>query len=534
MLLEDDARLKLIVGVEKLATAVKITLGPMGKTVAICGDGAVPHLTKDGVTVANSINLPDQYENAGASLVREAAQRSASVAGDGTTTSIVLAHSIVKNGERVISAGHSTIDVIAGMRAAADSMLVELNKSRVDISQDRLIDVATISSNGDRALGKLICDAITRVGVDGAVSVQEAKGYETALTIVDGTFIDRGYESPYFVTDSVKQLAELDDPDILVINDEVSSIQPIVPALERIARSNGSLLIICNGVSGEALQALVLNRIKANLKVCVIKAPEFAGARVTALQDLAALTGATLITDAKSVIKAESLLSVLGNVKKATITNKTCLLFGTRQNEDIHEKQDVVRKIMNDPASSLDDKKIAERRLRRLSDGIAVIQVGGATEAEMKERRDRVDDALHAAKAALREGVQAGGGVALTRAKKKVEKTFKMRNDAFHAGVTAFLNAMEAPLRQIAENCGQSPDLVSEKVKKIPESHGYNGKNNSYGDMFELGILDPHAVIVSAIEHSLSVSCNLLSIGCIIVKNGPTGGALEFDYFDNV
>ena len=338
MLLEDDARLKLIVGVEKLATAVKITLGPMGKTVAICGDGAVPHLTKDGVTVANSINLPDQYENAGASLVREAAQRSASVAGDGTTTSIVLAHSIVKNGERVISAGHSTIDVIAGMRAAADSMLVELNKSRVDISQDRLIDVATISSNGDRALGKLICDAITRVGVDGAVSVQEAKGYETALTIVDGTFIDRGYESPYFVTDSVKQLAELDDPDILVINDEVSSIQPIVPALERIARSNGSLLIICNGVSGEALQALVLNRIKANLKVCVIKAPEFAGARVTALQDLAALTGATLITDAKSVIKAESLLSVLGNVKKATITNKTCLLFGTRQNEDIHEK----------------------------------------------------------------------------------------------------------------------------------------------------------------------------------------------------
>lgn len=533
LLFEQEARQKLIAGVEKLAAAVKITLGPMGKTVAICLDGGVPHLTKDGVTVANSIHLSDPHENIGAALVREAAQRSAAVAGDGTTTSTVLAHEMIKQGDKLIAAGHPVVEILSGMRAAAELVKEELELTRVEITPDRLVDVATISANGDRMLGQIISDAINRVGSDGAVSVQEAKGYDTVLTLVEGTYIDRGYESPYFVTDTAKQVAELEDLEILIVNDEITALGPIVPVLERIAARGGSLLIVCNGVGGEALQALVLNRIKGGLKVCAIKAPEFAGARVTALQDLAALTGGAVVTNARETLKSSELDAILGKAKKATVTNKTTLLFGTQQTEDVKERQRSARASLNDPSASIDDKKISERRLRRLSDGIAVLQVGGATEAEMKERRDRVDDALHAAKAALRDGVQPGGGVALARAKKRAEKNFK-QNSPHSAGAGAFLTALESPLRQIAENCGVSPDLVVQKVRKIADTHGYDGKHDKYGDMFDLGILDPHAVVVSAIEHSLSVSCNLLSIGCIIAEDAAAVDDSSVSYFDNV
>jgi chaperonin GroEL len=533
MLFEQNAREKLIAGVEKLCSAVRITLGPMGKTVAICLDGEVPHLTKDGVTVANSISLPDPYENIGAALVREAAQRSAAVAGDGTTTATVLAHEIISQGDKLIAAGHSTVEVLAGMRAAADEVLCEIEKTKVEITADRLIDVATISANGDRNLGKIISDAIKRVGGEGAVSVQEAKGYDTSLTIVEGTYIDRGFESPYFVTDSAKQIAELDQPDILIVNHDLTSVASIIPALERVASTQGSLLIICNSVAGEALQALVLNRIKAGLKVCVIKSPEFAGARVTALQDLASLVGGKVITDASQQISGTDLEEALGKVKKATITNRTTLLFGTQQNDDVKKKQKHAKSVLDDPGATLDDKKIAARRIKRLSDGIAVVQVGGATEAEMKERRDRADDALHAAKAALKEGVQAGGGVALARVKKRLEKKFRAK-DSHGAGALAFLTALESPLRQIATNCSVSPDLVVQKVKRLSSTYGYDGKNDKYGDMFELGILDPHTVITAAIEHSLSVACNILSIGCIIIEEDPLSGDSEVAYFDNV
>ena len=532
LLFDEEARAKLITGVEKLAAAVKVTLGPMGKTVAICRNGEVPHLTKDGVTVASSVFLEDAYENVGASLVREAAQRSAAVAGDGTTTSTVLASEIIHNGDKLLAAGHSVVDVLDGMRAAAEEVTKELESTRVTIGEDELINVATISANGDRDLGEIISRAINRVGVDGAVSVQDAKGYDTTLTIVDGTYIDRGYESPYFVTDTAKQVAELDSPDVLVVNDELTVLAPLVPALERIAASGSSLLIVCNGVSGEALQALVLNRVKAGLKVCVIKSPEFAGARVTALQDLAALVDATVVTDAKQALKAEELDEILGSVKKATVTNRTTLLFGTQQNDDVQSRAKSAREVLDDPAIGSDDKKIAERRLKRLSDGIAVIQVGGATEAEMFERRDRVDDALHAARAALREGVQPGGGVALARAKKRAAKQFKPKN-SYGIGALAFLDALESPLRQIAENCGVSADLVVQKINRVAVNCGYDGKNNRYGNMFELGILDPHAVVVSAVEHSLSVACNLLSIGCIITEEFSSENN-EIAYFNSI
>ena len=530
-----EARARLISGVEKLAAAVKVTLGPMGKTVAISRDGEVPHLTKDGVTVASAIFLGDKYENIGASLVREAAQRSAAVAGDGTTTSTVLAHEIIKNGEKMISAGHNVVDVVAGMRAAAEKVIDVLSEARVEIDSDTLVDVATISANGDRELGEIISSAINRVGPDGAVSVQDAKGYDTTLTVVDGTYIDRGYESPYFVTDTAKQVAELDSPDVLIINDELSAVAPLVPVLEHIAASGGSLLIVCNAVGGEALQALVLNRVKAGLKVCVIKSPEFAGARVTALQDLACLVGAQVVTNAREPVEREELDSILGKVKKATVTNKTTLLFGTKQSEDARERLQSARDVLDDPAASIDDKKIAERRMKRLSDGIAVIQVGGATEGEMIERRDRVDDALAACRAALKEGVQPGGGVALARAKKAVRRSFLSRKyETYGVGALAFLDALDAPLSQIAENCGVSPDLVVQRVSRISADHGYDGKNDKYGNMFELGILDPHAVVVSSVEHSLSVACNLLSIGCIIAEEDGNGVASDIAYFDDV
>ena len=533
LVFDRDARERLNAGVEKLASAVKVTLGPMGKTVAICRQGEVPHLTKDGVTVANAISLQDPYENAGASLVREAAQRSAAVAGDGTTTSTVLAHEMIQLGDRLIAAGNPATEVIEGMRAAAKEVVDELEKSKVKISPDRLIDVATISANGDAQAGKIISDAILRVGPDGAVSVQDAKGYETTLTIVDGTYVDRGYESPYFVTDVAKQVAELEQPDVLIVNEEITSVAPIVPALERIAASGGSLLIICNAIAGEAMQALVLNRVKGGLKVCAIKSPEFANARVTALQDLAALTGAKVVTNMSQKMSAAELDGILGSVKKATVTNKTTLLFGTQQTEDVKQRQASARSVIADPSVSPDDKKIAERRLRRLSDGIAVIQVGGATEAEMQERRDRIDDALHAAKAALRDGVQPGGGVSLARIKRKVEKKF-LKKDAFSAGAQALLQALESPLRQIATNCGVSADIVLQKIRRSPDGYGYDGRNDVYGDMFSLGILDPHAVVVSSVEHSLSVSCNLLSIGVIITKDGQDQGDSGMSFFDNV
>ena len=320
---------------------------------------------------------------------------------------------------------------------------------------------------------------------------------------------------------------------MLIINDELSTLPSLVPVLENTAAKGGSLLIICNAVSGEALQALVLNRVKGGLKVCVIKSPEFANARVTALQDIACLVGAEVVTNSKQAIKREDLPNILGSVKKATVTDKTTLLFGTQQNEDMKRRVSSAKEVLDNPASSPDAKKIAERRLRRLSDGIAVVQVGGATEAEMIERRDRVDDAIHAARAALREGVQPGGGVALARSRKKVRKIFKAK-DSHGVGAIAFLDALEAPLRQIAINCGVSPDLVIQRVNRSASDHGYDGKNNSYGNMFDLGILDPHAVVVSAIEHSLSVACNLLSIGCIITEEDDNNFGSNVAYFDNV
>lgn len=523
----DDARDKLISGVDKLARAVMITLGPMGKTVAICRPGEPPRITKDGVSVANSIQLEDPYENIGASLVREAAQRSAEVAGDGTTSSTVLAHAIIKQGQKLISAGHPANEVVNGFKIAADLVKTEIEKTKVPISSNAsLEDVATISANGEREVGKLIAEALETVGVDGAVSVQEAKGYETKLVIVDGTYIDRGYESPYFVTNAGNQSCELEDPYILVINDTVSSVQSIVPALEKVARTGSSLLIICNEIGGEAMQALVLNRIKGNLKICAIKSPEFASARTTTMQDFVSMCGGAVITNSDEKISVEQLDGFLGRAKKVVVTKSATIVYGTKPDETHEQRLKLVKETLKDPGASDSDKAFAERRLRRLSNGIAVIQVGGVTEGEMRERKDRVEDALHAAKAAMREGIQPGGGVALARAGHRAKKSFISSSgkkvsatDTVSAAALAFVQAMEAPLRQISVNCGQSSDLVIERALKMPQTAGYNGKSNKFGDMFELRIVDPHLVVVSSLEHATSVACNLLSVGCVVLED---------------
>jgi chaperonin GroEL len=521
---DSDARDRLISGVDKLARAVRVTLGPMGKTVAICEPNKPPRITKDGVSVANSIVLQDPYENAGASLVREAAQMSAEIAGDGTTTSTVLSHAIVLQGQKLIAAGHPVNDVVAGFKKASAAVKEELDRTRVPVSDDSVLEnVATISANGEREVGKMISDAIKTVGLDGAVSVQEAKGYETKLIVVDGTYLDRGYESPYFVNNAANQTCELDDPYIFIINDTVASLSSVVSVLERIARTGSSLLIICNEIGGEAMQALVLNRVKGNLKICAIKAPEFASARTTALQDLTSLVGGRVLTDADEKLMSDQIDSVLGRARRIVISKTSTVIYGTKPDDSHSARVESAKSVLSDAGSSETEKSLAERRLRRLSNGIAVIQVGGATEGEMRERKDRTDDALHAAKAAMREGIQPGGGVALARSKEKAKKKFSS-SDSYSSAARAFLEALESPLRQIAQNCGQSPDLIVQKSLKMSETSGYNGKTNKFGDMFELGIVDPHLVIVSALEHATSVACNLLSIGCVILSDDNTDG----------
>ena len=517
---DNDARERLISGVEKLTDAVKVTLGPMGKTVAICLPGKAPRITKDGVTVSESITLQDTYENVGASLVKEAARRSAEVAGDGTTTATILACAIIKQGHRLISAGHPVNDVLSGIREASIAVKSELEKSRLLVGNDEekvLENVATISANGERSLGKLVAEAVRTVGPDGAISVQEAKGYETKMVVVNGTYIDRGYESPYFVTNPATQACELEEPYVFIVNDTISNVGAILPALERVARTGNSLLIVCNDIGGEAMQVLVLNRVKTGLKVCAIKAPEFAGARTTAMQDLASLCGASVLASAEGTLTPERIDSVLGRCTRAVISKTSTVIYGTSPDDTHAQRVQAAKAGTVDPSSSEQDRAAAERRLRRLSNGIAVIQVGGATEAEMKERRDRADDAIHAVKAALREGIQPGGGVALARAKERALRLFPVR-DGHTASARAFLSAMESPLRQIAFNCGHSPDMVVQKALKMPDNFSYNGKANKFGDMFDIGIIDPHLAVVSALEHSTSVGCNLLSIGCIILQ----------------
>ena len=512
-----DAQEKIVAGINILANAVKITLGPKGKNVAIFKTGQPPHLTKDGVTVANAISLRDSYENLGAQVVKEAAQRSADVAGDGTTTSTVLAHAILQEGFKAIDANLDARQVCAGIETATKDVLKNLEKTRVDIkNKDDLISVATISANGEEVIGELIADALYEVGDDGAISVEQARGFDTSLEIVEGTVIDSGFLSPYFITDQGKDIAELNSAVILIYNQTLTSAQPILPALEHAAKSNSSLLVVANDITSEALQTLVLNKMKGALSVCAIKAPEFGAARTVSLQDLADICGAKVIAVDSTKELQEDTSSFLGFAEKILINKNATVFIGTRKREEeVAKRVQAVKEIIASPASTSSEIAVAKRRLRRLSEGIGVIRVGGATEGEMLERKDRIDDALHSARAARKSGIQPGGGCALFFAASGCRPS-KTSSESFKSGYEALTKACSSPLNQIVINAGKIPELVMRKVHRNKKMIGYDAANDVYGNMIDMKIVDPHLVVNSALQHATSVACNILLIGCAV------------------
>ena len=514
----DDARLKIISGVDTLARAVCITLGPKGKNVAIFRSGKAPHLTKDGVTVANAISLSDPFENLGVQIVKEAAQRSAEVAGDGTTTATVLSHAILHEGSRLIASGMDSRHVCHGIEKAACDVLEKLEETRLEIDdREQLVSVATISANGEEKIGELIADAINAVGDDGAISVETAKGFETSLEIVEGTVLDRGFLSPYFVTDQTRGTAELERVMVLIYNQTLNTAQSILPALEHAANTNHSLLIIANDITSEALQTLVLNKMKGSISVCAVKAPEFGSARTVALQDLAAICGAEVVATEDVASFKSKISEFLGYSEKVLVDKNGTVLIDTKKNLDkVNNRIKAAKSQFDAPGSTTSDIKVAARRLRRLSEGIAIIRVGGATEVELLERKDRIDDALHAARAAKKSGIQPGGGCALVFASSKCKKFKTNNSESFKAGYDALLRSCSSPMYQIVENSGAVPELVIRKVTSGRRLIGYDASTGKYGDMLEMKIIDPHLVVHTALQHAVSVACNILMIGCAV------------------
>jgi chaperonin GroEL len=524
-----DARAKIIEGVDTLANAVKVTLGPKGKNVAIFRKDQVPQLTKDGVTVANVISLEDPFENLGAQLVKEAAQRTAEVAGDGTTTATVLAQSILHEGDRLLASDLDVRQICAGISTATSDVLEALEQTRLEIKgPEDLISVATISANGETEVGELIAKALDAVGDNGAISVEQAKGFDTSLEIVEGTVVDRGFLSPYFVTDQIKGVAELERVSILIYNQTLNSAKSILPAMEHAASNNCALLIIANDVSSEALQTLVLNRMKGTLRVCAIKAPEFGSARTVALQDLAAVCGAEVLVLEDESLEQQNMDTILGFADKVIIDKHGTVLIGTGtadEGERVQERIQSARDTIDDPASSPDEIEVSKRRMRRLSEGIGIIRAGGATEAEMMERRDRIDDALHSARAAKKEGIQPGGGTALVFAAAKC-KPGRSDPEAYRMGYEALLKACGSPLRQIVENAGGIPEMVIRRVSRSKQALGYDAARGKFGNMIDLKIIDPHLVVHSALQHAVSVACNILLIGCAVCYTDEQVGDL--------
>ena len=524
-----EARNKMIVGVNKLADAVSVTLGPKGKNVAIIKQGHRPHLTKDGVTVANAINLSDPFENLGCQIVKEAAQRSADVAGDGTTTSTVLSACLLNDGHRLLETGYDAKQVIMGIESACSDILNELDQTKIELKEEsQLRSVATISANGEEEVGDIISRAIESVGPDGPITVENARGFKTQLEIVEGTVVDRGYLSPYFATDQTKNTAELEKPLIFIYNQVLSNAKTILPVLERAASLNRSLLIVSNDVTSEALKTLVLNKMKGAISVCAIKAPEFGNARTQALQDLAVVCGAEVVAIDFEQKEDVDYNTILGTCEKALIDKNGTLLIGTSGNKDeIQERVDACNEELSSLTLTDSDTNLLRRRIRRMSEGIAIIRVGGSTEIEMYERRDRIDDALCASRAAKRSGIQPGGGTALVQAGKKCsKKKNKNKSDDFSAGYDALIKACQEPLRQIVKNTGEVPEIIFRRIAKSTTPIGYNANTGMFGDMLEMNIVDPHEVVTSSISHATSVACNILSIGCAvsIEENDHEGG----------
>lgn len=514
-----DARSKMLKGVETLAKTVKVTLGPKGRNVMLDKSYGAPKLTKDGVSVAKEVALADKFENMGAQLIKEVAQKTADKAGDGTTTATVLAEAIIREGCKAVAAGMNPMDVKRGIDMAVEAVVKDVkSRSKAVQSSGEIAQVGTISANGDTTIGEYLAKAMEKVGNEGVITVEDAKGLETELDVVEGMQFDRGYLSPYFVTNPEKMNCEYDNPYILLYDKKISNLQPMISILEAIVQSGRALVIVAEDIEGEALATLVVNRIRGGLKVCAVKAPGFGDRRKAMLQDMAILTGGQVISDELGMKIENVTLDMLGTAKRVEITkDDTTIIDGAGDKEAIAGRTAQIRQEISQTASDYDREKLQER-LGKLSGGVAVIKVGGASEVEVKEKKDRIDDALHATRAAVKEGIVAGGGTALLYATKALENV-KTDNQDQNVGIDIIRRALQAPLRQIAENAGVDGAVVAGKLLESKDyNYGYNAAAGEYTDMIKSGIVDPTMVVRTALQDAASVGGLLITTEAMVTE----------------
>ncbi len=514
-----DARTRMLAGVDILADAVRITLGPKGRNVILDKSFGPPRITKDGVTVAKEIELADKFENMGAQMVREVASKTADEAGDGTTTATVLAHAIVREGAKSVAAGMNPMDLKRGVDIAVTAVVEAIVKSSKTVStSEEISQVGTISANGDTEIGGLIAEAMNRVGNEGVITVEEAKGLDTDLEVVEGMLFDRGYTSPYFITNAEKMNCEMEDPYILIHESKLSGLQPLLPLLEQVVQSGRPLLVIAEDIEGEALATLVVNKLRGGMKVAAVKAPGFGDRRKAMLEDLAVLTAGQVVSEDLGIKLENVTIDMLGTAKKVIITKEeTTVIEGAGKKKDIEGRCHQIRAQIEETSSDYDKEKLQER-LAKLAGGVAVIRVGGATETEVKERRDRVDDALHSTRAAVEEGVVPGGGVALLYAIKSLDK-LKVANEDQRVGIDIVRRALQSPIRQIAENAGHDGAVVAGKLldQKNP-NFGFDAQTSKYTDMIKAGIIDPTKVVRTALQDASSVAGLLITTEAMVAE----------------
>ena len=514
-----EAREGLKRGIDALANAVKVTLGPKGRNVIISKSFGSPQVTKDGVSVAKEIELEDALENMGAQMVKEVASKTNDLAGDGTTTATVLAQAIVKEGLKNVASGANPMDLKRGIDKAVVKIVEHLAKQAKEVgsSSEKIKQVASISANNDETIGELIAQAFEKVGKEGVITVEEAKGTDTYVDVVEGMQFDRGYLSPYFVTDSEKMVAELDRPYILLYDKKISTMKDLLPVLEPVAQSGKPLLIIAEDIDGEALATLVVNKLRGTLRIAAVKAPGFGDRRKAMLEDIAILTGGTVIAEERGFTLENATIDMLGTAERVSIDkDNTTIVNGAGKSEDIKARAAQIKAQIENTTSDYDREKLQER-LAKLSGGVAVLYIGAASEVEMKEKKDRVDDALHATRAAVEEGIVAGGGIALLRAKNALAKIKPVNADE-ETGIKIILKALEAPLRTIVENAGvEGSVIVSKVLESSREAFGYNAKSGQYTDMFRAGIIDPKKVTRFALENAASVAGMILTTECALV-----------------
>ncbi|WP_139558237.1 chaperonin GroEL [Methylotetracoccus oryzae] len=514
----DDARQRMLAGVNVLADAVKQTLGPKGRNVVLEKSFGAPVVTKDGVSVAKEIELKDKFENMGAQMVKEVASKTSDVAGDGTTTATVLAQAIVREGLKSVAAGANPMDIKRGIDQAVSVVVEELKKMSKPCTDSKAIaQVGTISANSDDSIGKIIADAMDKVGKEGVITVEEGSGLDNELDVVEGMQFDRGYLSPYFINQQETMSAELEDPFILLHDKKVSNIRDLLPVLEKVAKSGRSLLIVAEDVEGEALATLVVNNMRGIIKVCAVKAPGFGDRRKAMLEDIAVLTGGRVISEELGLSLEKLELSDLGSAKKVQINKEnTTIVDGAGKVDGIKARVEQIRRQIEETSSDYDREKLQER-VAKLAGGVAVIKVGAATEVEMKEKKARVEDALHATRAAVEEGIVAGGGVALIRAQ-GVLKDLQGKNHDQTVGIAILRRAVEEPLRQIVSNAGDEPSVILAKVQDGQGTFGYNAASGEYGDMIEMGILDPTKVTRSALQNASSIAGLMLTTEAMVAE----------------